>query len=77
MRQGGEEIKKPTVERIPLGSGDWDSKLLEYWRRSGLSANDLWMAELKMHLFGRKRAYDYLNSQVVEISSGCIQFSMF
>ncbi len=68
---------KSTEVRIPLGSGDWDEELLERWRASGLSANDLWMAELKMHLFGRKRAYDYLNSQVVEISSECIQFSMF
>ncbi len=69
---------KSTEVRIPLGSGDWDNELLEYWRETSLSANHLWMSELKMHLFGRKRAYEYLDVEAAErVTSACIQFSMF
>ena len=66
---------KSTEGVIPLSSGDWDKELLERWRALNLSANSLWMAELKMHLFGRECAYDYLNAEAS--TSGCVQFTMF
>lgn len=68
---------KSATDQVPLGSGKWDEELLEYWRASGLSANDLWMAELKMYLFGRKRAYGYLDSEAASMTSGCVQIAMF
>lgn len=43
------------LSRAP--SGDWDAELVTYWRRTGLSAHYLHMAELTMRLFGRSRAY--------------------
>jgi hypothetical protein len=66
------------TDRPPLRSGDWDNELLDYWRRLGLSAHNLWIAEMKMHLFGRKRAYDYLDAEATEpVTSGCTQIAMW
>ena len=64
-------------EQPSLKSGGWDDELYNYWVRTGLSAHSLWMAELIMRLFGRKRAYAELDSEVHEVLSACVQFPMF
>ncbi len=64
-------------EQAPLKSGDWDGELYNYWVRTELSAHSLWMAELTMRLFGRKKAYAELDLEMAGVSSACVQFPMF
>ncbi len=65
------------LEQTLPKSGDWDDELYSHWVKTGLSAHSLWMAELTMRLFGKKKAYAELDSEMSEVTSACVQFPMF
>lgn len=58
-----ETVDTDRVTKVYPESAEWDRELILLWKQSGLSVHHLWMADLKMRLYGRNKAFEWLRKE--------------